>query len=307
MRKKHVATLTLIGALFTLPFAFTALDEAQGSGISARVPAEYASDVLRAGAICQEVSPALIAAQIDVESGWNPRAQSSAGAMGISQFMPQTWAAVGKDGDGDGKADIMNPHDAILTQGHYMCDHITRAQTDIKAGTLSGNPTDLALAAYNAGYGAVSTARGVPGYGETRAYVKKIRALIPLYQGNASASASGKEGAVEWAKSIAADDSHTYVWAGVGPHYDCSGLTQAAFRLIGIELPHKAHLQAQNGKTIDGLDQAQAGDLLFWGTPANYWHVAIYAGGGMMVSADSPAAGINFEPIWGTVTLIKRY
>ena len=307
MRKKHVATLAAIGALFTLPFAFTALDEAQGSGISARVPAEYASDVLRAGAICQGITPALIAAQIDVESGWNPRAQSSAGAMGISQFMPQTWAAVGKDGDGDGKADIMNPHDAILTQGHYMCDQYSRAQSDINAGTLSGDPIDLALAAYNAGYGAVLNAGGIPDYAETRKYITKIRALIPLYQGNANASASGKEGAVEWAKSIAADDSHTYVWAGVGPHYDCSGLTQAAFRLIGIELPHKAHLQAQNGKTIDGLDQAQAGDLLFWGTPTNYWHVAIYAGGGMMVSADSPAAGINFEPIWGTVALIKRY
>ena len=307
MRKKHVATLTLIGALFTLPFAFTVLDEAQGSGISARVPAEYASDVLRAGAICQEVSPALIAAQIDVESGWNPRAQSSAGAMGISQFMPQTWAAVGKDGDGDGKADIMNPHDAILTQGHYMCDHITRAQTDIKAGRLSGEAADLALAAYNAGYGAVLNAGGIPDYAETRKYITKIRALIPLYQGNANASASGKERAVEWAKSIAADDSHTYVWAGEGPHYDCSGLTQAAFRLIGIELPHKAHLQAQGGQAIPSLDQAQVGDLLFWGTPTNYWHVAIYAGGGMMVSADSPAQGINFEPIWGTPSLIKRY
>ena len=50
-----------------------------------------------------------------------------------------------------------------------------------------------------------------------------------------------------------------------------------------------------------------AGALLFWGNPDNYYHVAIYAGGGTMISADSEASGINEEPIWGTVALIKRY
>ena len=62
-----------------------------------------------------------------------------------------------------------------------------------------------------------------------------------------------------------------------------------------------------NEKPIDSLDNAQPGDLLFWGDTTNYWHVAIYAGNGTMISADSEASGINEEPLWGTPTLIKRY
>lgn len=101
------------------------------------------------------------------------------------------------------------------------------------------------------------------------------------------------------AKGIANDDSHTYVWGGEGPHYDCSGLTQAFMRKLGIELPHKASEQAKLGQQVTEAE-AVPGDLIFWSPGGGEIdHVAIYIGDGQMVSADSPDMGINVEAIYG--------
>lgn len=277
-----------------------------GGGVSEAVPEQYRSDVIRAGSICAGISPALIAAQIAAESNWNENAGSHAGAQGISQFMPATWdGGAGKDGDGDGKADINNPHDAILSQGHYMCSMLATVKSYIDAGTVSGSPVELALAAYNAGAGAVQSAGGIPTNGETEKYVPKIINSMATYQGattlttNQGNVSATTEQAIEWAKGIANDDSHTYVWGGEGPHYDCSGLTQAFMRQLGIELPHKASEQATLGQQVAEAE-AVPGDLIFWSLGGGEIdHVAIYIGDGQMVSADSPDMGINVEAIYG--------
>jgi len=278
------------------------------------VPAEYVADVQRAGSLCPEITPPLIAAQIQQESGWQTRAESTAAAKGISQFIDSTWASMGKDGDGDGIADVNNPHDAIYSQGLYMCDNVNNLKPLLASGDVSGDLVSLALAAYNAGLGAVQKHGGIPPFDETQNYVANINSFVPNYtnpDGSLNTTniptTGDKATAIEFARQIAADDTHQYVLGGTGPHYDCSGLTQAAYAQIGIELPRVAHDQAQGGTTIDSLAQAQPGDLLFWGNPDNYYHVAIYAGGGTMISADSPEKGINEEPIWGTVALLKRY
>lgn len=310
------ASLTLIvgGACFLLlledsstpAHASVALNEGA-------VPTEYVADVQRAGSLCPEVTPPLIAAQIQQESGWQTHAESTAAAKGISQFIDSTWASMGKDGDGDGIADVTNPHDAIYSQGRYMCDNVTNLKPLIESGEVTGDLPSLALAAYNAGLGAVQEHGGIPPFDETRTYVTTIMANVATYTADdgtlntATATPGDKGPAIDFARQIAADDTHQYILGGTGPHYDCSGLTQAAFAHIGIDLPHQAHAQAQSGTTIDGLDHAQPGDLLFWGDPTDYYHVAIYAGGGTMISADNETSGINEEPIWGTVTLIKRY
>lgn len=143
-----------------------------GSGTITGVPSQYADMVMKAGSICAEVPPSIIAAQIQAESGYDPTARSGVGAEGIAQFMPSTWAAVGKDGDGDGRADVLNPADAIATQGQYMCDQLARIKTYIASGRLSGDPLDLALSAYNAGLGSVLQAGGVAS--ATAGYVASI-------------------------------------------------------------------------------------------------------------------------------------
>lgn len=282
------------------------------SGISNEVPAEYRDDVLHAGGICPQITPSIIAAQIEAESGWNPHATSSAGAQGISQFMPATWATQGLDGDGDAKADILNPHDAIYSQGVHMCALHGNVEALITQGRISGDALSLTLAAYNAGLGAVISAGGMPTNAETSRYVPRILAAAERYSGThtSAATLTGVAGntkeALQWAIDTANDNRHQYVWGGAGPlHYDCSGFAQEYMRRRGITIPRVSTDQVRTGRPVSEAN-AKPGDLIFWSSDGgHFWHhTAIYLGGGQMVSADNPAAGINVEPIWGRNELL---
>jgi hypothetical protein len=123
------------------------------------VPARFRPPLLDA-AIRWNVPAALLAAQLMAESGFDPLAVSSAGAQGIAQFMPSTAASYGLD-------DPFDPVAAIDAQAHLMSDLLRQF----------GSP-ELALAAYNAGPGAVEPCNCVPDYPETRAYVSRILALL---------------------------------------------------------------------------------------------------------------------------------
>ena len=101
----------------------------------------------------------LLPAIAQVESNYNPNAQSSAGAQGMMQFMPSTAAAMG-----------VNPYDpasAIDGAARLMSGHLQQF------GSLP-----LALAAYNAGSGAVQKYGSVPPYPETQSYVAKVLSLM---------------------------------------------------------------------------------------------------------------------------------
>jgi hypothetical protein len=123
------------------------------------VPARFAPLIIRA-AQRWSVSAHLLAAQLYAESNFNPFARSPAGAQGIAQFMPGTAAAIGLD-------DPFDPGAAIDAQAHLMRDLL---------GRFGSVP--LALAAYNAGSGAVSGCGCIPPYPETRAYVARILGLL---------------------------------------------------------------------------------------------------------------------------------
>ena len=123
------------------------------------VPARFAPLIIRA-AQRWGVSAHLLAAQLYAESNFNPFARSPAGAEGIAQFMPGTAAAMG----------LSNPFDpeaAIDAQARLMRDLL---------GRFGSVP--LALAAYNAGPGAVAGCGCIPPYPETRSYVARILGLL---------------------------------------------------------------------------------------------------------------------------------
>lgn len=218
MAKQGGAVVLVVFIILSLVFLplliiLLAASSQEDSGGVDNVPAEYREDVLKAGAICQVITPPVIAAQIEAESGWNPRAGSGAGAQGIAQFMPATWASVGLDGDGDGKADVWNAHDAIWTQGHYMCNLVSQVESAKKSGRIQGDTLQLALAAYNAGMGAVLSYGGIPPYSETQAYVKRIMGLVPKYTPKGGTGKGGAAGSLQPSLKMQADGRHVDIAA----------------------------------------------------------------------------------------------
>lgn len=148
--------------------------------------------VLSASERCPDVPVEILAGQIQVESEWNPRARSEAGARGIAQFMKPTWKAYSVDGDGDGKRNIWNPADAIPSASVYNCALLNYVED------VPGDRITLMLAAYNAGPGTVRKYRTVPPYPETEKYVEKVfsaaERIVPFWETQPSSASTTKEG-----------------------------------------------------------------------------------------------------------------
>ena len=134
------------------------LTAAQGAGGS-----PYAALFASAGA-AHGVSPTLLAAVAQQESSFNPRAVSPAGAQGLMQLMPATAKSLGV-------TDAFDPVQSVNGAAKLLSSLLERFGS-----------TDLALAAYNAGPGAVIKHGGVPPYAETQNYVRSITSKLGASQ-----------------------------------------------------------------------------------------------------------------------------
>lgn len=132
------------------------------------------------------VPEALLVEQGRAESGFDPSVVSPAGAVGIAQLMPATAAGLG--------VNPRDPQQAINAQAQLMSGYLKQFGGDI----------GKALAAYNAGPGAVQQYGGIPPYAETQSYVRKIEAATIADLGGYSAS-GGVGGAVSGAASAVGD------------------------------------------------------------------------------------------------------
>ena len=117
-----------------------------------------AEKIVREAAERHRVDPALVRAVIETESGWNPAAKSRKGAIGLMQLIPTTAQRFGVN-------DAWSPQQNVDAGVRYLKVLLQR---------YDGN-LDLALAAYNAGEGAVDRAHGIPAFRETRDYVQKVQ------------------------------------------------------------------------------------------------------------------------------------
>jgi cell wall-associated NlpC family hydrolase len=296
-----VATpVVVIGGLGAATIAVASSSPSSSGLAQGTVPDAYAPLVQHFGNLCKEITPGRLAAQLYQESGFNPASVSSAGAQGIAQFMPGTWATNGVDANHDGRADPWDPVDAIAAAAAYDCKI---AQSLAKA-KVPGDPVDNMLAAYNAGFYRVVQAQGVPAIAETQNYVRTIRKL------EASFTAVGGPVAPSQAAALAIQYTQSklgtpYLWGGTGTpeqngRFDCSGLMQAAYHAAGVNLHRTSREQWYDGPHVP-RDQLQPGDLVFFawntGNPSTIHHVGMYVGGGFMINAPFTGAVIRFDKI----------
>jgi len=114
-----------------------------------------------------------------------------------------------------------------------------------------------------------------------------------------TSTATDSSYATKAAKALAfarAQIGKPYVWGATGPgSYDCSGLTQAAWKAAGVDLPRVTYDQVNAGTTVS-LADAQPGDLVFFYDDIS--HVGLYIGNGMMIHAPKPGAYVREESIY---------
>jgi surface antigen len=161
-----VATVLLVGIAGVMAPAKASPTSCTLAGFAAdKVPHGWGGEIEKS-AKANALPASVLAAQLEAESGWNPQAMSGAGAQGLAQFIPGTWATFGNGGN------VFDPVAAIDAQGRYMKSLMdTLAPVAQASGT---EPIKLALAGYNAGPGAVQGAHGIPPISETQTYVQRI-------------------------------------------------------------------------------------------------------------------------------------
>ncbi|WP_406355916.1 NlpC/P60 family protein [Streptomyces sp. NBC_01635] len=128
-----------------------------------------------------------------------------------------------------------------------------------------------------------------------------------------TSDSSGASGSTSTTPSTSADSSYAakaekalafaraqigkpYVWGATGPgSYDCSGLTQGAWKAAGVSLPRTTYDQVEAGTTV-AVSQAQPGDLVFFYDDIT--HVGVYIGNGMMIHAPKPGTYVREESVF---------
>ncbi|MFF4648045.1 C40 family peptidase [Streptomyces sp. NPDC001389] len=273
------------------------------------------------------MTPALLASQLFHESGFKTirkEATSWANAQGPAQFVPGTWATWGRDEDGNGDNSPWDIGDAVMAQGRMMCSLLR----DAKRSGYGGDPRALALAGYNAGWGAVDAYHGVPprsfARGETYDYVQEILRDIPRFEGPGGLRVSGSGSGPDALRRAATQLGVPYSWGGGEPSgpttgfcdgingylngscsasvtagFDCSSLVQYAY-WPSLQLPRVASDQygATSHHPVSRSD-LRPGDLLFWshGGAGSIYHVAFYAGDGNVLQAPRTGRNVEILPI----------
>ncbi|WP_280479855.1 NlpC/P60 family protein [Nocardia asiatica] len=278
-----IAAVIATVIVYDQPLLAPAPSAAAGSTPSPQAGEDIPPDLLvlyqQAAGDCPGLDWSVLAAigKIETDHGRSPlpgvrSGENSAGAAGPMQFLEPTFEGVvarhALPAGGTSPPSRYNPSDAIHAAAHYLCD--------------SGAPTDLRAAIF--------------AYNHADWYVEQVldqaaryRATTPSGSGDCHTIQAASPAAAQAISFACAQLGVAYVWGGNGPEvnggWDCSGLTQAAYRTAGITLPRTTYDQIHVGPRIPE-NQLAPGDLVFYGTADNnVHHVGLYLGASKMLHA----------------------
>jgi hypothetical protein len=102
-----------------------------------------------------------------------------------------------------------------------------------------------------------------------------------------------------------------YVWGGTDPNkgLDCSGLVQLVYKNLGYDLPRVSYQQAESGRPVASMAEAQPGDLIAWDNSSRnngVDHIAIYIGNGKMIEAPRTGLNVRIVDVPSTPDVIRR-
>ncbi len=234
-------------------------------------------------------------------------ATSSAGARGLMQFMPATFASHGIDGNGDGRADILNGADSIFSAANYLTAMgVTKGETGVRKALYAYNHADwyvndvLTYAhAYGGGTVLGDPSDCGPGLGE----------------GDPSLPALTDERVQRMLVWGRAQLGKPYVFGSTGPNsWDCSSFTQGVLRSIGISIPRTSQAQRDwlakgNGYRVQP-GQERPGDFVFtntWRGPNHVGHVMLVYNPATHTSIEAQSKGVGYYDytIWSKRTIYE--
>ncbi|MFF7130491.1 NlpC/P60 family protein [Streptomyces sp. NPDC008240] len=223
-------------------------------------------------------------------------------AVGPFQFLPSTWEGIGKDGNGDKRADPHNADDAALGAAVYLCgngrDLTQRSQ--LTAAILQYNHSTEYVADVTGWIDQYTAAAKDP---DLKNVSGKVRTVL-------EAALSQRGVPYSWGGGNASGPSYGFCCSPSGKSgasikgFDCSGLTTYAYARAGIRLPRTAAAQASGGRRIPaslGTGALKPGDLVFYayapGHDSTIYHVGIYAGAGQMINAARPGTVVRLDAV----------
>ncbi|RBO79808.1 C40 family peptidase [Nocardia puris] len=212
--------------------------------------------------------------------------ENASGAGGPMQFLAPTFDSViarhPLPPGGANPPSRYNPHDAVHAAAFYLCD--------------SGAPGDMyaAIFAYNHADWYVRQVLD-----QADRYADPAPTQHPPGTGDCTNLEPARPEAITAIRFACEQLGLPYVWGGNGPEvnggWDCSGLTQAAYRAAGISLPRTTYDQVHTGTPVPE-HQLAPGDLLFYSTAGDVHHVGIYLGAGQMVHAPTFNQPVQIGP-----------
>ncbi|MFE4832711.1 NlpC/P60 family protein [Streptomyces sp. NPDC056672] len=228
------------------------------------VPARMLTLYQRATPECPGLPWTILAAigKVETNHARHPTMVSSAGAVGPMQFLPSTFVAYAYPVPPGGRRPPTpwDPVDAVHAAARLLCANGARNGENLR--------------------------RAIWHYNHSNAYVDHVLEIADAYAAVEAAPTRAPAKAVAFARNQLGTP---YVWGGDGHSeggFDCSGLTRAAYRAAGIDIPRVAQDQYNAGPHLSKNARLVPGDLLFFGlSPHRITHVSLYSGDSRAIEA----------------------